>query len=107
MNVYSVWRDLGSLVPPVGRSVQEEYGVREAVHGLSQIDLRAQELKDMEVARRLQEEELMVRNTCIEIEHFRFPQFSYINVSPFCRRVNLTNELLKLHKTRLEGVFTS
>ncbi|MCJ8738002.1 hypothetical protein PDJAM_G00030620 [Pangasius djambal] len=42
-----------------GRSVQEEYGMREAMQGLSQIDLRAQELRDMEVARRLQEEELM------------------------------------------------
>ncbi|KAK3533418.1 hypothetical protein QTP70_020787 [Hemibagrus guttatus] len=42
-----------------GRSVQEEYGVREAMHSLSQIDLRAQEIKDMEVARRLQEEELL------------------------------------------------
>lgn len=52
--------ELGSLVLPVGRSVQEEYGMREAIHGLSQIDLRTQELRDMEVARRLQEEELMV-----------------------------------------------
>ncbi|XP_027008021.2 coiled-coil domain-containing protein 50 isoform X2 [Tachysurus fulvidraco] len=41
-----------------GRSAQEEYGVREAVHGLSQIDLRAQEIKDLEVARILQEQEL-------------------------------------------------
>ncbi|XP_026803075.3 coiled-coil domain-containing protein 50 isoform X3 [Pangasianodon hypophthalmus] len=42
-----------------GRSVQEEYGMREAMQGLSQMDLRAQELRDMEVARRIQEEELM------------------------------------------------
>ncbi|XP_047014204.1 coiled-coil domain-containing protein 50 isoform X4 [Ictalurus punctatus] len=42
-----------------GRNVQEEYGVREAIHGLSQIDLRTQELRDLEVARRLQEEELL------------------------------------------------
>lgn len=40
--------------------MQEEYGMREAMHGLSQIDLRTQEVRDMEVARRLQEEELMV-----------------------------------------------
>ncbi|XP_060797809.1 coiled-coil domain-containing protein 50 isoform X2 [Neoarius graeffei] len=42
-----------------GQSVQEEYGMGEAIHSLSQIDLRAQEFQDMEVARRLQEEELM------------------------------------------------
>ncbi|KAM9461904.1 coiled-coil domain-containing protein 50 isoform 2-T2 [Clarias gariepinus] len=42
-----------------GRSAQEEYGMKEAMHGLSQMDLRAQEFKDMEVARRMQEEELM------------------------------------------------
>ncbi|TTK63271.1 Coiled-coil domain-containing protein 50 [Bagarius yarrelli] len=42
-----------------GISQQEEYGVREAMEGLSQIDLQALEFKDMEVARRLQEEELM------------------------------------------------
>lgn len=52
--------ELGSLVLPVGQSVQEEYGMGEAIHSLSQIDLRAQEFQDMEVARRLQEEELMV-----------------------------------------------
>lgn len=40
--------------------MQEEYGVREVMHSLSQIDLRAQEVKDMEVARILQEEELLV-----------------------------------------------
>lgn len=76
------WCELDSLALPVGRGAQEEYGMREAVHGLSQIDLRAQELKDMEVARRLQEEELMVHNTFIEME--TFPQFSYINVSLHC-----------------------
>lgn len=33
------------------------------MHGLSQMDLRSQEVKDMEVARRLQEQELMVYHT--------------------------------------------
>ncbi|KAF7703614.1 coiled-coil domain-containing protein 50 isoform X1 [Silurus meridionalis] len=42
-----------------GRGVQEEYGLKDAMHGLSQIDLRAQELRDMEVARKIQEEEIM------------------------------------------------
>uniref|UniRef100_A0A3B5KYC1 Uncharacterized protein n=1 Tax=Xiphophorus couchianus TaxID=32473 RepID=A0A3B5KYC1_9TELE len=35
-----------------------EYGLTEATKGLTNLDLREQELKDMEVARRLQEEEL-------------------------------------------------
>lgn len=52
--------EFGSLVLPVGRRVQEEYGMRDAMQGLSQMDLRSQELQDMEVARRLQEEELKV-----------------------------------------------
>lgn len=72
--------ELGSLVPPVGRSVQEEYGMREAMHGLSQIDLRAQEFTDMELARRLQEEELMVPYHLYINGKFRFSQFSFINV---------------------------
>ncbi|XP_036441990.1 coiled-coil domain-containing protein 50 isoform X3 [Colossoma macropomum] len=41
-----------------GRIVRGEYGMKEATQGLAQMDLREQELKDMEVARRLQEEEL-------------------------------------------------
>ncbi|XP_066503356.1 coiled-coil domain-containing protein 50 isoform X2 [Hoplias malabaricus] len=41
-----------------GRIVRGEYGVKEATQGLAQMDVRDQELKDMEVARRLQEEEL-------------------------------------------------
>ncbi|XP_049321888.1 coiled-coil domain-containing protein 50 isoform X2 [Astyanax mexicanus] len=41
-----------------GRIVRGEYGVKEATQGLAQMDLREQELKDMEVARKLQEEEL-------------------------------------------------
>nr|XP_057928678.1 coiled-coil domain-containing protein 50 isoform X2 [Doryrhamphus excisus] len=41
-----------------GAVVGEEYGVGEATKGLTKLDLREQELKDMEVARRLQEEEM-------------------------------------------------
>ncbi|XP_072516339.1 coiled-coil domain-containing protein 50 isoform X2 [Salminus brasiliensis] len=41
-----------------GRIVRGEYGVKEATQGLAQMDLREQELIDMEVARKLQEEEL-------------------------------------------------
>ncbi|XP_051549680.1 coiled-coil domain-containing protein 50-like isoform X1 [Myxocyprinus asiaticus] len=41
-----------------GRKVRGEYGMREATHGLAQLDLQELELKDMEVARRLQEEEI-------------------------------------------------
>ncbi|XP_054910582.1 coiled-coil domain-containing protein 50 isoform X2 [Poeciliopsis prolifica] len=37
---------------------ETEYGLPEATKGLTNLDLREQELKDMEVARRLQEEEL-------------------------------------------------
>lgn len=61
---------------PAGRSAQEEYGMKEAMHGLSQMDLRAQEFKDMEVARRMQEEELMVPITRLyKFRSFRFSQF--------------------------------
>uniref|UniRef100_A0A3B3YHU9 Coiled-coil domain-containing protein n=1 Tax=Poecilia mexicana TaxID=48701 RepID=A0A3B3YHU9_9TELE len=42
----------GSIIP------ETEYGLTEATKGLTNLDLREQELKDMEVARRLQEEEL-------------------------------------------------
>ncbi|XP_027146058.1 coiled-coil domain-containing protein 50 isoform X2 [Larimichthys crocea] len=35
-----------------------EYGLSEATKGLTKLDLREQELKDMEVARKLQEEEI-------------------------------------------------
>lgn len=39
---------------------ETEYGLTEATKGLANLDLRELELKDMEVARRLQEEELKV-----------------------------------------------
>ncbi|XP_039524627.1 coiled-coil domain-containing protein 50 isoform X1 [Pimephales promelas] len=41
-----------------GRKVRGEYGMKEATHGLANLDLHDQELRDMEVARRLQEEEI-------------------------------------------------
>ncbi|CAM4655491.1 unnamed protein product [Leuciscus chuanchicus] len=41
-----------------GRKVRGEYGMKEATHGLANLDLQDQELKDLEVARRLQEEEI-------------------------------------------------
>ncbi|XP_067272215.1 coiled-coil domain-containing protein 50 isoform X2 [Pseudorasbora parva] len=41
-----------------GRKVRGEFGMKEATHGLAQLDLQDLELKDMEVARRLQEEEI-------------------------------------------------
>ncbi|KAK9967434.1 hypothetical protein ABG768_001835 [Culter alburnus] len=41
-----------------GRKVRGEYGMKEATHGLAHLDLQDQELKDMEVARKLQEEEI-------------------------------------------------
>ncbi|XP_066565297.1 coiled-coil domain-containing protein 50 isoform X3 [Amia ocellicauda] len=41
-----------------GRRVRAEYGVRDVTQGIARMDLREQELKDLEVARRLQEEEL-------------------------------------------------
>ncbi|XP_071344011.1 coiled-coil domain-containing protein 50 isoform X2 [Trachinotus anak] len=37
---------------------ETEYGLSEATRGLTKLDLREQELKDMEVARKLQEEEI-------------------------------------------------
>lgn len=40
---------------------ETEYGLSEATKGLTKLDLREQELKDMEVARKLQEEEIKVR----------------------------------------------
>ncbi|GAA6214117.1 coiled-coil domain-containing protein 50 isoform X3 [Lates japonicus] len=39
---------------------ETEYGLSEATKGLTKLDLREQELKDMEVARKLQEEEIKV-----------------------------------------------
>lgn len=40
---------------------ETEYGVSDAARGLTKLDLREQELKDMEVARKFQEEEMKVR----------------------------------------------
>lgn len=40
---------------------ETEYGVSEATKGLAKLDIREQELKDMEVARKLQEEEVKVK----------------------------------------------
>lgn len=39
---------------------ETEYRLSEATKGLKKLDLREQELKDMEVARRMQEEEIKV-----------------------------------------------
>lgn len=47
-----VHRGSGAVVPEM------EYGLSEATQGLTKLDLREQELKDMEVARKLQEEEI-------------------------------------------------
>lgn len=47
-------------MPPAGRKVRGEYGMKEATQGLAHLDLQDQELKDMEVARKLQEEEIKV-----------------------------------------------
>lgn len=61
------WSDV-----PAGRIVHKgsgavvaetEYGVSDAAKGLTKLDLRQQELKDMEVARKFQEEELKVGRT--------------------------------------------
>ncbi|NP_001352926.1 coiled-coil domain-containing protein 50 isoform 1 [Danio rerio] len=41
-----------------GRKVRGEYGMKEATHGLAQLDLHDQEFRDLEVARKLQDEEL-------------------------------------------------
>lgn len=41
-----------------GRKVRGEYGMKEAAHGLAHLDLQDLELRDMEVARKLQEEEI-------------------------------------------------
>ncbi|XP_034085762.1 coiled-coil domain-containing protein 50 isoform X2 [Gymnodraco acuticeps] len=41
-----------------GAVVGEDFGVTEATKGLTKLDIREQELKDMEVARKLQEEEI-------------------------------------------------
>ncbi|XP_056303740.1 coiled-coil domain-containing protein 50 isoform X2 [Danio aesculapii] len=41
-----------------GRKVRGEYGMKEATHGLAQLELHDQEFRDLEVARKLQDEEL-------------------------------------------------
>ncbi|XP_038128071.1 coiled-coil domain-containing protein 50 [Cyprinodon tularosa] len=53
-------RETGHIVHAGSSSAiaDPEYGLTEATQGLTDLDLREQELKDMEVARRLQEEEL-------------------------------------------------
>ncbi|KAM9762652.1 coiled-coil domain-containing protein 50 isoform 2-T2 [Menidia menidia] len=50
----------GRIVSKASGSVvtEDEYGLNEATKGLVKLDLREQELKDMEVARKLQEEEI-------------------------------------------------
>ncbi|XP_049442909.1 coiled-coil domain-containing protein 50 isoform X2 [Epinephelus fuscoguttatus] len=50
----------GRIVHRVSGAVvaETEYGVSEATKGLTKLDIREQELKDMEVARKLQEEEI-------------------------------------------------
>lgn len=40
---------------------QSEYGLDETTRGLKKLDLTDQELKDLEVARKIQEEEIKVR----------------------------------------------
>ncbi|XP_044217514.1 coiled-coil domain-containing protein 50 isoform X1 [Thunnus albacares] len=52
--------ETGRIVHRVSGAVvaETEYGVNEATKGLTKLDLREQELKDMEVARRMQEEEV-------------------------------------------------
>lgn len=62
---YSVSHDLlfaGRIAHRGGGSVmpETEYGLSEATKGLTKLDLREQELKDLEVARKLQEEEIKV-----------------------------------------------
>uniref|UniRef100_A0A3Q2G445 Coiled-coil domain containing 50a n=1 Tax=Cyprinodon variegatus TaxID=28743 RepID=A0A3Q2G445_CYPVA len=55
------FEDHGGHIVHAGSSsaiADPEYGLTEATQGLTDLDLREQELKDMEVARRLQEEEL-------------------------------------------------
>lgn len=53
----------GRIVHKVSGSVvaETEFGLNEATRGLTKLDLREQELIDMEVARKLQEEEVKVR----------------------------------------------
>lgn len=47
-----------------GAVVEETaFGVSDATRGLKKLDLRQQELKDMQVARMLQEEEIKVRRS--------------------------------------------
>ncbi|KAM7387874.1 hypothetical protein PAMP_024085 [Pampus punctatissimus] len=52
--------DTGRIVHKVSGAViaENEYGLSEATKGLTNLDLREQELKDMEVAKRMQEEEV-------------------------------------------------
>lgn len=57
-------RGSGAVVAETG------YGVSEATSGLTKLDLREQELKDMEVARRLQEEEIKVRRSVPRLPSF-------------------------------------
>lgn len=40
---------------------QSQYGLEETTRGLKKLELTDQELKDMEVARKIQEEEIKVR----------------------------------------------
>lgn len=57
-----------------------EYGLGEATQGIAKLDLREQEILDMEVARRLQEEEVKVRGQFFFFFFFLvFNLFIFIN----------------------------
>lgn len=49
---------------------ETELKLSEATKGLTKLDLREQELKDMEVARKLQEEEIKVRSQSRKVLDF-------------------------------------
>lgn len=61
-----------------------EFGLSEATQGLTKLDLREQELRDMEVAKKLQEEELKVMMESVEGVSSRFLRifdFTFIRFS--------------------------
>ncbi|XP_035509421.1 coiled-coil domain-containing protein 50 isoform X1 [Morone saxatilis] len=71
---------------------ETEYGLREATKGLTKLDLRELELKDMEVARRLQEEEIKVR------EHTREASKMHVRAAQVAQDEEIARLLMEQEK---------
>lgn len=82
---------------------ETEYGLSEATKGLTKLDLREQELKDMEVARKLQEEEIKVGKETRQVLAFVYLYIHKDQYSFMCKiEIISTITELKMHDEVLE-----